>query len=255
MRRSFRVPIPSATRLAVLILALSPGVVECTAPSAYPRPDTLVGVGPAFPELGRPLAFREVLSGPEYLDVAGGSVALERVVAWDLGRRQAAGRSAPERLLTAFWWSDPLPTLEVRPLLGRSFLIHELEGRAKVAMLSERAWQRLFGRDPGAIGGTVEVEGEPYNVIGILPAEVLVDDTDLWLPMWAAAADLPRERRQFQILARIRAGQTLAGVNAELAEIARRVQEAHVVQHDEYAGWTLEARAWDEIVRGRADGR
>jgi hypothetical protein len=73
--------------------------------------------------------------------------------------------------------------------------------------------------------------------------------------MWAAAADLPRERRQFQILARIRAGQTLAGVNAELAEIARRVEEAHVAQHDEYAGWTLEARAWDEIVRGRADGR
>jgi hypothetical protein len=212
-------------------------------------------VGLAFPKLGQPLAFREVLSGPEYLDVKEGGVALERVVGWDLGRRNLAGGSATERVLTAFWWSDPLPTLEVQPLLGRSFIDADFEGGKQVAMLSERVWRRLFGADPSVIGKSVQVEGEPYVLVGILPAGVSIDDTDLWLPMWAPAADLPRERRQFQILARIRPGQTLAGVNAELGELARRVEEAHVAQHAEYAGWTLEARLWDEISRERAGAR
>jgi hypothetical protein len=66
--------------MAVLVLSLSPAVVQCAAPpSPFPQPDTLVGVGLAFPKLGQPLAFREVLSGPEYLDVKEGGVALERV--------------------------------------------------------------------------------------------------------------------------------------------------------------------------------
>jgi hypothetical protein len=73
--------------------------------------------------------------------------------------------------------------------------------------------------------------------------------------MWATAAELPRERRQFQLLARIRPGQTIAGVTAELAEIARRVEAAHATTHAEYAGWQLEARRWDDIVRERAGGR
>jgi hypothetical protein len=214
-----------------------------------------VGIGPAFPKLGRPLAFREVLSAPEYLDVQQGSVALERVVAWDLGRRNLVGGKSPERLFTSFWWGDPLATLEARPLLGRSFLREELEGRAKVAMITERVWKRLFGGDPGVVGKTVQVEGEAHVLIGVLPAGVTVHDTDLWLPMWAPASGLPRERRQFQILARIRPGQTIDGVNAELREIARRVEEAHVGERSEYAGWTLQARTWDDIERERTGGR
>lgn len=242
------------TAIVLAALALVPGIVVCAAPPAIPRPETLVGVGPAFPQLGRPLGFYEVLSGPEILDVQG-SASLERVVGWDLGRRQVAAGGASERLFSAFWFADPLATLEARPLLGRSFLADEITSRAKVAMLSEGAWRRLLGGDPAAIGGTLQVEGEPYTVIGILPAALSIYRTDLWLPMWAAAAELPRERRQFQLVARIRPGQTIAGVNAELAEIARRVEATQAAAHAEYAGWKLEARSWDEVVRERAGGR
>ena len=250
-------PVASIGAVAIALVALASGAMRCTASGApsFPEPESLVGIGPAFPKVGRPLAFREVLSGPEILDIQEQSAALERVVAWDLGRRRVAGGSAPERLFTAFWWGEPLATLGVRPLLGRTFLAEELAGRAKVAMLSERVWRRLFAGDPGVIGKTVQVEDEAHTLIGILPAAVTVHDTDLWLPMWAPATGLPRERRQFQILARLRPGTTLAALEVELSEIARRIEDAHVATRPEYAGWRLEARTWEDIVAEHSSAR
>lgn len=255
---------PASAILAFAFLVLASATATCAQnASPFPQPDTLVGVGPAFPSLGRPLAFYEVLSGPELDDVRG-CQALDRVVGFDLGRRRLTGGAAPERLFTAFWWGEPLATLGVAPLLGRTFTADELARGAKVAVLSERAWQRIFGGDPGAIGKTVEIEvpqvegaarKEEHLVIGVLPPGVTVYETDLWLPMWAPETALPRARRQFQILARIRPGQTVAGVNAELSEIARRVETEHVAQHAEYAGWKLEAATWDDILRDSRFGR
>jgi len=104
---------------------------------------------------------------------------------------------------------------------------------------------------PQADGGKNLVE---YRLIGVFPASVSVYETDLWLPMWAPESALPRDRRQFQILARIRPGQTLAGVNVELAEIARRIEESNASsnpEYPEYKGWILEAATWHDAQRSR----
>jgi hypothetical protein len=222
-------------------------------PAPIPHPEQLVGVGAAH--AGTELTFREILSAPEVVDVREKTTTLEGVVAWDLGRRVLAGGKAPERLFTAFWWGDPLATLGVAPLYGRSFTVEETLRGDKVAILSHRVWQRLFEADPLSIGKGVTVEGEPYLLIGVLPPDVAIDDTELWLTMWSPPELLPRERRQFQILARVREGHDLDSVNTELRALARQTETEHGALISGYAGWRLEARRWDEVARERSRGR
>src|SRR5215208_4780113 len=165
-----------------------------------------------------------------------------------MGNRQIAGESdAPERVFSAFWYGDAFPTLGVAPALGRGFSAQEVERGERVAVISHRLWLRRFGGDPGMVGRAVSVNGDPYTVVGVMPPRTLVYGTDLWLPMWATPEQVPRDARQFQVLGRLRAGATLAQANAELATIARRVEQAHGAEFKEYAGWRLVGRTWTDI--------
>lgn len=62
-------------------------------------------------------------------------------------------------------------TLGVLPQLGRDFRADEDEpGRDRVVLLSERLWRRQFDRRADAVGRTVRIDGEPHEIIGVLPA-------------------------------------------------------------------------------------
>ena len=69
-----------------LVFSIADGLV--LNPFPYPEPNRLVGVGAAYPKLNAELDFWEVLSPPEYLDIANQSGTLTGVVAWDMGNRQ-----------------------------------------------------------------------------------------------------------------------------------------------------------------------
>ncbi|HSR42380.1 MAG TPA: ADOP family duplicated permease, partial [Longimicrobiales bacterium] len=71
--------------------------------------------------------------------------------------------------------------------------------------------------------------------------------TDLWTAMPVSPEAYPRNRRQFQVLARVADGATLETVNTELEGIARRVEAAWAAEFEEYAGWRAEARTWTDV--------
>jgi putative ABC transport system permease protein len=76
-----------------------------------------------------------------------------------------------ERLVCPTVESNFLETLGVRPALGRDFTPEDdTRGAPTVAIISHDVWTRRFGADPGAIGRTIEVNGSPVSVIGVLPA-------------------------------------------------------------------------------------
>ena len=228
-----------------LIFSLVDGVV--LNPFPFPEPARLVGIGPVYPRLDRDLSFWEVLSPAEFQDIANGSSTLERVVAWDMGNRELAGEGPPERVFAAFWWGDALETLNVRPQLGRGFLPQETARGERVAVLSYRVWQRLFGGDPTIIGRAVGVNGAPHTVVGVMPPGTLIYGTDLWTTMPVGPEVFPRTRRQFQVLARMRAGVTMAQVESDLARIAAQVERDNVAELEEYAGWKLVPATWNDI--------
>jgi predicted permease len=216
-------------------------------PFPFPEPDRIVGVGTAYPRLGIELTFFEHLSPAEYLDVRNDVAALENVVAWDMGNRQIAGEGPPQNVFTGFWWGDALRTLGMDAHLGRGFTDEESRTGAPVAMLSYRIWRDRFGADSAMVGSAILVNDVPHTLVGILPEGVNIYGTDLWTVMPVGPEVFPRNRRQFQILARVADGATLADVNAELEGLARRTEQSYGAELEEYAGWSMQALRWNEV--------
>jgi len=258
VRRALRTLVrnPGFTAVVTLTLAIGIGantvvfsIVDGTVlhPFPYPDPNTLVGVGPAFPRLNQEVSYWEVLSPAEYQDIATQSRTLEKIVAWDMGNRQLATGDGSTNVFTCFWWGDAFATLGMTPSAGRGFLPAEIERGDRVAVISHRLWESLFASDPGVVGSSIQVNGEPYTLVGVMPPRTLIYGSDLWTPMSVGPDAYPRNRRQFQVLARMAPGATLTEVNTELDGIARRVEASYSAEFEEYAGWHLVASTWNDI--------
>lgn len=216
-------------------------------PFPFPEPDRIVGVGTAYPRLGGDLGFFESLSPAEYVDIRDNATLLEDVVAWDMGNRQIDTEGPPENVFSAFWWGNVLTTLQMDAHLGRGFTDDEVREGARVVMLSHDTWATRFGADSTMVGDVMSVNGEPYTLVGIVPRGVDIYGTDLWTTMPVTPSVYPRNRRQFQVMGRIAPGASLAEVNAELARIANRVEQEHVAELEEYAGWSMQAMTWSDV--------
>jgi putative ABC transport system permease protein len=216
-------------------------------PFPFPEPDRIVGVGTAYPKLNVDLGFVENLSPLEYVDIRDQSRTLEHVVAWDMGNRQIAGDGPPQNVFTGFWWGDALRTLGMDAHLGRGFSDQEIERGDAVALLSYRSWRDRFGADSSMVGQTLVVNGNPHTLIGIIPEGVNIYGMDLWTVLGAKPDMWPRNRRQFQIMAHVRDGFSLQEVNTELEGLARRTEQVHAAEFEEYEGWRAEARTWNDV--------
>lgn len=216
-------------------------------PFPFPEPERLVGVGAAYPRLNRPLDFFEVLSGPEYAAIKESTQTLAHVAGFDLGNEPVLIGDTPERVFTGYLWDDAFATLGVAPAAGRAFTPEELRTGAPVAIVSYAFWQDTLGGDPRVVGRAIGVGGRPHEIVGVMPPRTRVYGTDLWVPMQDAAATLPQNRRQFNVLARLAPGADVAAANAELVTIARRIEGTAGAAFPEYQGFEFGARPWTEI--------
>ena len=138
----------------------------------------------------------------------------------------------PERYEAAFISACAFPMLRVEPRLGRTFLAEE-EGPASppVAMLGYALWQERFAGDPGVVGRTVRINGEPHTVVGVMPEGFRFPiSEDLWLPLRLDPAATPRgsdDQITLEVMARLRDGVSLDRAGSELAAIAQRLAEQH----------------------------
>jgi putative ABC transport system permease protein len=250
LRKSGAMTLTAMTTVALgigataLVFSIVDGLV--LHPFPYPEPDRLITVGTVYPKLGGELQFWENLSPAEYLDIAHQSRTLDRVVAWDMGNRQVTVGQSTENLFSAFWWGNAFPTLGVQPEVGRGFTPDEITRGDRVAVLSHRAWVTRFGGDRGLVGGRILVNGDPYTLVGIMPPKALVYGTDLWIPMTVSPEVFPRQRRQFQVMARIASRATMSQVEAEMETIARRTEAEYGGEMKEYAGWQLVPKTWTD---------
>lgn len=215
-------------------------------PYPFPDPETLVDVGSEYPRLGRPLTFVEHLSPAEYEDIRDQASSLTDVVAWDMGNRQIATQENSTNLFTGFWWGDGFAALRVSPHLGRGFLAEEIEQGVRVAIVSHRYWANQMGSDPSALGRVVEINAEPYELVGVMPPETILYGMDLWIPMPVGPEVFPRDRRQFQVIGRIAPGASMDQVAAELEGLARRTELEHGAEFPEYQGFRLTPATWTE---------
>jgi predicted permease len=213
-------------------------------PFPYPDPDRLVAVGVGFPRISNDTRYVEALSPAEYADIKG-LRSFGPAAAFDLGNRNISGGDVPERVFTALLLDDLFPVIGMAPQLGRGFTREELApGGPPVAIISNRLWHTRFGGDPGIVGRGVRIGNQSTTVVGVMPPGLLLIGTDLWLP-WGGSPDaVPRNRRQFTVVARLRPGGSIAAANSELAALAGRTDQSHRSQFKEYDGWALTAAPW-----------
>jgi predicted permease len=244
---------PGFTAIAVLSLALAIGGNSLIYglldgfvfhPFPYPEPDRLVAVGVAFPKLSSETNYVEVLSPLEYVDIREAR-SFGSAGAFDLGNRNITGGDVPERVFAALLLDDLFPVIGLAPALGRGFTREELSPNGPpVAIISHRLWQSRFGGDPAILNRAIRIGGRAASVVGVMPPGLLLIGTDLWIPWGGDPLSVPRNVRQFNVLARLAPGASLTQANAELSAIARRVDEAERVKFAEYEGWRLTATPW-----------
>jgi putative ABC transport system permease protein len=233
-----------------LIYSVVDGIV--LRPFPYPNADRLVAVGVTYPARNGDRTFIEAISPPEYNDILRDVKSIERAFAFDLGNRNISGGDQPERVFTGFIWGDPMASIGVKPLLGRSFRPEETttRGGASIAVLSHRIWQSRFGADPAIVGKSIRVNGQPTEVIGVMPPRFLLIGTDLWLPMGMDPSAFPRQARQWSVVGRLRDGATMAEANAEVKALAGRTEREYGQERKEYIGWHMQVETWANVMVG-----
>ena len=119
------------------------------------------------------------------------------------------------------------------PLLGRLFGEPEFRSRTAVAVLSYRLWQQRFGGSASAIGKVLNVGGQEYEVIGVMPDgfRFPINETYLWVPGSLHPAWLPnhakRDRRFWAVFGRLKHGASAAPAQSEMRFIAASLEKEY----------------------------
>lgn len=139
--------------------------------------------------------------------------------------RDSGGRSSD--LATMRVSANVFRLIGVRPMLGRDFLpADEADGAEQVLILNYRFWESRFGKRPDIIGVTVQVNGAPATVIGVMPQGFdFPYRENLWMPVMHTPALQTRGFTPdgFTVVARLRDGVTLEQARTELETINRRL--------------------------------
>ena len=135
----------------------------------------------------------------------------------------------PERLEGAHMSADTFRQLRARPLLGRTFVAGEdAPGAPPVVLLGYGLWKSRYGGDPGVIGRTVRVNGEPSTVIGVMPEKFGFPVSQvIWTPLRLdpakAVRGVERESDFVSVFGRLRDGVSLDQAAAEMATFAKAI--------------------------------
>ena len=152
---------------------------------------------------------------------------LEHIAAFSWWDVNITGINEPERVTGFRVTPEFFRTLGERPVLGRAFTEEEGHtGNTDRVILSHPLWMRRFGGDPGVVGRTVQLNGTPHTIVGVMGEDfIFPPGAELWKAFaleGAVAAD--RDGRWLNAIARLRPTATLAEARAEARAIARRLE-------------------------------
>ncbi|MEP6922542.1 MAG: ABC transporter permease [bacterium] len=248
---------PGFTLVAVITLALGIGgstaiftVVDAALLRGLPyqSPDRLYHLWESTPQ--KEFAQRE-FSYPDYQDYQRNQV-LEGLAAYTGGGGIMSGRGEPERVFAPGATANFFSVLGVEPLLGRTFQPGEdKRGAPRVVVLTYGMWQRRFGGDRGILGQSLTINGDPYTVVGVLPAsfQFALRNADLWRPYQPTDAQLTRRfLHGTNLIGRLKPGVSATQAQAELSVITKRIEQENPQSH---AGTGLKLISLQEQVVGQ----
>lgn len=211
------------------IFSVLKGVVLRTLP--YAEPHRLVAVW----ETPRDEHWHQPFTSPDYFDVREQSRTLQEIGVLSGNWFNLAGKGMPMRVRGGVCTASLLQLLGVAPLQGRLFVEEEeVEGNEHVLILSFGLWQRQFGGEADVVGRKISVNGEPFEIIGIMPEHFEFptpwggrDNSELWMPLVLTREDEARGSHWLGAVARLEEGVTATEAEAELKGIAAQLAEAY----------------------------
>jgi len=248
---------PSFTVVAVLTLALAIGAstalfsivnVVVLNPFPYKDPSRLFFVRQSLPKIGVQEQLR--ISGPEFVDLAKSGI-FERVAAFETVSRNLTGSDEPERVAAAKVSTEFFNILGIEPMLGRTIAPNE-QGPSgeRVLVISHALWQRRFGGDKAVLGQKVSLDDEPFTIIGVMPPQFRLEESQAWFPFPFDFGQAAREGRSFLIFGRINSSTNEQQVNAALANLARQNEQDFGGKIQEYAGRSIYLQSLSQFYFG-----
>jgi putative ABC transport system permease protein len=220
---------PGFTAVAVSTLAIAIGVNTAVytivdhlivRPLPYPQPDRLAMV---VRHIERNGVTDDMISqtGATWIALRDGAPSIDLAVSSGLvGGVNLVAPAGAEYVEQQRVSSGYFRVLGVPPAIGREFTIDEDQpGGPAVAVLSHGLWTRTFAADPGVVGRSVTLRGEPFTVVGVTPAGFVPSSpTDLWTPL------RPSTRGEgaggnYQLIARLRPGATWPLANGQVMAV------------------------------------
>src|SRR5262249_55499504 len=128
------------------------------------------------------------------------------------------------------------PLLGVTPVMGRRFSADEDQpGHAHFALLNYALWRGQFASDPNVISKTIQLDGEAYTIVGVLPKNFSLGSKpqDLWLPL-ALNRVKPGNRgsHYMHVVARLKPGVSTAQASAAMTRFADDLRRAYPNNYD-----------------------
>jgi len=246
---------PGFTVVAVLTLALGIGANSSLfsvlrsvllRPLPYPNADELVQVWSDHRALGR--AQPEWLPPPDFVDWRDGNRTFAGMAAYQGWGPDFTGSGEPEALGGVSVSGNYFSVLGTRPALGRLLTMADDDAGAEpVVVLSDAVWRRRFGADPGILGKQLQLNGEPWTVVGVLPPE--------FHPPLGVSPELFRALRRpatsgcgrgcyvWRVIGRMKPGVTIEQASADLGSIAARLAREFPGTNEKVGVWLIPLHA------------
>ena len=199
-------------------------------PLPYPHADRLVSLDTKVPGPGKDI-FGNAMSYPDIQQLQALTKDFAGVAAYTYARYNYAGRDEASELAATVVSPNLFGVLGVSPAIGRGFTGAELHDQ--LAALSYGLWATAFGSDSNIVGRVINLDGQSFTVVGVMPRGFAFpnEDTQLWVPLGEALRSAPqlefnRHFYAFESVARLAAGATLAQARADVGVVAQRISAA-----------------------------
>ena len=144
------------------------------------------------------------------------------------------GRGDPEQVIGLHASAALLPTLGLRPILGRNFAPDEdRRGGPRVVLISRQMWRQRFNDDPSVLGQALMLDAAPYTIVGVLPEAATafpLNEGQIWVARpgeTVAQSQLEGGSYFFQAIARLKPGVSLEHAGEAMNAIAAGYRAAH----------------------------
>src|SRR2546423_80343 len=236
VRFSFRTLRKSPAFFAVAVVTLTLGIGATVAafsvvnsvllrPFAFNDPSRLLWI-----YAQRVDTARTSFSLPEYCDYRDQNTSFEGLAAIGSYTANLSDSSEPERVQGARLSANIFGILGLRPLVGRILIAaDDQNGAPAVAMISFGLWSRRYARNPDVIGQFVQLNGEPRQIVGVLPSTFALPnlDTDVVVPLQPESDPRRNARNSVSFLrfvGRLKPNVTPQQAHAELDSIRQNLR-------------------------------